>query len=1846
MDSEEIVFRGIIALPEEYLEKILTDPPRRNVNSLLDGLVSAPKIIMSLFQSMPMPWESDKTVSCVYNTDGLVLDCKSIHTEDSVNYICKWLYQIEGIRNNIEYSIKRSNYTAGEYKILRKKYPAISVSERKGKEEIFPAIYHRKKETGRSMEKHANISGTDHTITRRKAPRSTVSVIGKIQSRHSMRKKGRKATEEVEQKDKIEQKERREYKCPKKEYKSTMGWIKFAKIYLEVGRRLLLYVIREKKIGYIDISEKYEISRKRELKTKEKKRSRLGQTFHIVKELLKLLSRIVEIVEKKSQKRISTEESMACLFKEFSTVGISTGIYRYKYSTVRQIGQTSKISKVLKYLTRKTEKRYNLLWCELWRVWVLFMQGVSPLLSERLEKYVVRRREGREKRKKKETKQRERSNEDIRFKESTLEEIGSIVKIEPSQKQAIVNILKTGWKQWKKGEEYASEIEQRVERTKFKPITTEGTAEVQNILVRKIEEKGIEWGISTVHMWNKYVSCKIKNKKETKKIRSRILRASMIINKRIQKISLEQEIAEIDNNNICIDDTNSRASILSISTYDESVLRDILKLSIERVESTYQRHLKEADRKDLEYIEKCKGSIENTLKSITKRIRKKKVALSISIDYSAQDITYHYPVEERLVDSFLEYLISYHIDKNRNSEILPVDTEPLPCTLMAYSEEIRNILLKRTEEGRYEPIYYTSIDYTVVPDEIDRKVLIRYLKRLFDQAIYEWIIERLEVVLEYKGIETVQRVGISRGLEFYPSIAEIVFREIDKNIKKDAKKDLLKYFRCGSIVYMVHTEENPMKGIDKIRTEDHLYNTYVIDRLTADPFYCVMCLIDKTSKIFANIPAHFLDISKNTGINKPVDPLVYAYSYGMSKITSPTVCRKRIDLFPSMIHMKDFDITIAEKRSYLKTSEHALRSFEISIRNILYDSTGSSFSIIVDRWNRLLMQTVLLFRETLTQEMQHKIEVSEEKLKRRIMAAVNTQMRKKFPNILFYAPKEVGGLGLLSSAVLSESTIPWADEIAQSKEAYDKILEFLNEPGINTYHMKDPLKSAIKYTYSKDISIHTTGIPRINAFIHKPREYLMESGWRRRNYTISSNRRWTNRTHDGNWMDWKRYNLFLSRTNGCTLDPAVRPIAKIEQNSPNKSLSSYVSEGTLYRAVRQEWNRMGTVEEIEYESADKNSSMLICNTTGQKGRTRAQISDASRLPNRMFMLWWSPVINRHRVNIGHPEAVDGTGVVLRGKTPSLRISYRNIFSDGLWMKIYREIVENIAGSLERATITHGVESVCVKDSTLSDTIENTLSPSILVNIKDIKNISIYSIWITVHIRWGDIDSVPVEDECMEYFEGMHTSCGSLYGKHQCFVLVDLRSCEYSVKAASNSLCEIVEIVEEGLDKNMPGLVSLNILRERIARAVGYSDRRSEDVYDPKDIFVKDRSVIIQIGDKACAGIHIQSGKYFKFEYKSGSKISNIIKVLYDILLDMDVQYIYAPEREYSLLSKAGISYVLIRTRIHINLVDIPKSFGNLYGHWPDTKPYTALARLALVLRYCEICRIDLSSIIDIQAPEEEWILLEKRLICVMLQAITRDNGVSNGLGICPSTMHQCVQDIIFGLKGKSPFIAGLSGNSWTRMTNWRDRYRVVDSTEYATITDQDTHLDRSYQKDTILHKSSLSVEIDRDIVDTLASISDMLVPVVGFICGDSLSHFITPRQLFSSKNFFISSFDTEKYPISVIVQSMTPFSQSMSFTYTGIQVASSLCVISVDITTGLCTGSLCTAEYIGNTLSLFPKEEVTINCTNIKTKKTTFLTATGWNRNICEPIDPSSILVPERPLPFYSEEFRKSHFHH
>ena len=103
-------------------------------------------------------------------------------------------------------------------------------------------------------------------------------------------------------------------------------------------------------------------------------------------------------------------------------------------------------------------------------------------------------------------------------------------------------------------------------------------------------------------------------------------------------------------------------------------------------------------------------------------------------------------------------------------------------------------------------------------------------------------------------------------------------------------------------------------------------------------------------------------------------------------------------------------------QSFIKVDEEGLKKFENRVRQILMASGSTTFTKIANKWNTTLIGLMTYFREATvhTEQMLDLLVKCENKIQTRIKMGLNSKMPSRFPPVVFYTPKELGGLGMLS----------------------------------------------------------------------------------------------------------------------------------------------------------------------------------------------------------------------------------------------------------------------------------------------------------------------------------------------------------------------------------------------------------------------------------------------------------------------------------------------------------------------------------------------------------------------------------------------------------------------------------------------------------------------------------------------------------------------------------------------------------------------------------------------------------------------------------------------------------------
>lgn len=149
----------------------------------------------------------------------------------------------------------------------------------------------------------------------------------------------------------------------------------------------------------------------------------------------------------------------------------------------------------------------------------------------------------------------------------------------------------------------------------------------------------------------------------------------------------------------------------------------------------------------------------------------------------------------------------------------------------------------------------------------------------------------------------------------------------------------------------------------------------------------------------------------------------------------PPQCRTQHEEFTHRDGVWNLQNEVTKERTaqcFLRVDDESLGRFHNRVRQILMASGSTTFTKIVNKWNTALIGLMTYFREAVvnTQELLDLLVKCENKIQTRIKIGLNSKMPSRFPPVVFYTPKELGGLGMLSMGhvLIPQSDLRWSKQ--------------------------------------------------------------------------------------------------------------------------------------------------------------------------------------------------------------------------------------------------------------------------------------------------------------------------------------------------------------------------------------------------------------------------------------------------------------------------------------------------------------------------------------------------------------------------------------------------------------------------------------------------------------------------------------------------------------------------------------------------------------------------------------------------------------------------------------------------
>lgn len=237
---------------------------------------------------------------------------------------------------------------------------------------------------------------------------------------------------------------------------TELDWVEVGLQVCRQGHNMLNLLINRKQLNYLHLDYNFNLKPTKTLTTKERKKSRFGNAFHLTREILRLTKLVVDAHVQYRLGNIDAYQLADGLQYAFNHVGQLTGMYRYKYRLMRQIRTCKDLKHLIYYRfnTGPVGKGPGVgFWAPSWRVWLFFLRGIVPLLERWLGNLLARQFEGRHSKAtaKGVTKQRVESHFDLELRASVMHDILDMMPegIKQNKSRVILSHLSEAFRCWK-----------------------------------------------------------------------------------------------------------------------------------------------------------------------------------------------------------------------------------------------------------------------------------------------------------------------------------------------------------------------------------------------------------------------------------------------------------------------------------------------------------------------------------------------------------------------------------------------------------------------------------------------------------------------------------------------------------------------------------------------------------------------------------------------------------------------------------------------------------------------------------------------------------------------------------------------------------------------------------------------------------------------------------------------------------------------------------------------------------------------------------------------------------------------------------------------------------------------------------------------------------------------------------------------------------------------------------------------------------------------------------------------------------------------------------------------------
>lgn len=563
----------------------------------------------------------------------------------------------------------------------------------------------------------------------------------------------------------------RQLKATKFFQSTELDWVEAGLQVCRQGYNMLNLLIHRKNLNYLHLDYNFNLKPVKTLTTKERKKSRFGNAFHLCREILRLTKLIVDSHVQYRLGNVDAFQLADGLQYIFTHVGQLTGMYRYKYRLMRQVRMTKDLKHVLYYRfnTGAVGKGPGVgFWAPGWRVWLFFLRGIVPLLERWLGNLLARHFEGRHSKgiAKTVTKQRVESHYDLELRAAVMHDIIDMMPegVKGNKSKTILQHLSEAWRTFKANIPW-----------KVPGMPTP----IENMILRYVKAKA-DWWTSVAHYNRERIRRGATvDKTVCKKNLGRLTRLWLKAEQERQHnylkdgpyVSAEEAVAIYTATVHWLESRKFSPIPFPPLSYKHDT--KLLILALERLREAYsvQGRLNQNQREELGLIEQAYDNPHEALSRIKRLLLTQRAFKEVGIEF--MDLYSHlvpvYDVEplEKITDAYLDQYLWYEADKRHlfPAWIKPSDSEPPPLLVYKWCQGINNLTdVWETSEGECNVMMETVL--SKIYEKVDLTLLGRLLRLILDHNLADYMTAKNNVVLNYKDMNHVNAYGMIRGLQF------------------------------------------------------------------------------------------------------------------------------------------------------------------------------------------------------------------------------------------------------------------------------------------------------------------------------------------------------------------------------------------------------------------------------------------------------------------------------------------------------------------------------------------------------------------------------------------------------------------------------------------------------------------------------------------------------------------------------------------------------------------------------------------------------------------------------------------------------------------------------------------------------------------------------------------------------------------------------------------------------------------------------------------------------------------------------------------------------------------------